>query len=171
MGRWYNDDENWMSKLIKFCNKKNFEVIIKVHPIYKYRETVIHELKIKKIKKSCKNLKYLITYDIDPSDLLPAADLVITDHTNLGFEAALLKKPWITVNFINEDSDFLHEVFDYSGSIFLNKYDKLEKTISEILEQKKHLEFFKSRQQKIIDDYNFKNDGNAINRIFDLLNK
>jgi len=171
MGRWYDDDENWISKLIKFCNKKNFEVIIKVHPIYKYRETDIHELKIKKIQKSCKNLKYLITYDIVPSALLPAADLVITDHTNLGLEAALLKKPWITVNFINEDSDFLHEVFDYSGSIFLNKYDELENTIVEILEQEKYLEFFKSRQQKIIDDYNFKNDGNAINRIFDLLNK
>ena len=36
---------------------------------------------------------------MNASTLVSAADLVITDQTNLGIEAGLLGKPWLTVNF------------------------------------------------------------------------
>lgn len=169
IGRWYENDEIWMSNLIKFCNKNNFEIIIKVHPIHKTSENFIHQQKVLSIKNSCQKLKYLITFDIEPSDLLPAADLVITDHSNLGIEAALLGKPWLTINFANEDSNFLHTIFDYTGSLFTEKYEYLEKLILEILIEKKHLELFKNSQKKIIENFNYYNDGKSTNRIFELL--
>lgn len=169
MGRWYENDEVWISKLINFCNKENFNIIIKVHPIYKNEKRDIHIQKTKIIKKNCPNLKYYITYDIDSSEILPAADLVITDHTNFGIEAALHCKPWITVNFINESSDFLQKIFDYSASIFIEHYAELEKKILEILEEEKHLDLIREKKMKIIEDYNYYNDGNASKRIYNLL--
>jgi hypothetical protein len=169
MGKWYENDEVWMSKFIHFCNIHSFNLIIKVHPNYKNEKKDIHIQKMNFIKKNCPNLKYNIINDMDSSKIIPAADLVITDHTNFGIESALHKKPWITVNFIKESSNFLQKIFDYSGSIFLEDYDDLEKTVLEVLKNKKFTDIFRNKSSKVVEDYNFHNDGNALTRIFDIL--
>lgn len=169
MGRWYENDDVWMSNLIKFCNNHDYQIIIKVHPIHETTEKSVHDYMVGKIKKACSELKFLIVSDIESSLILPAADLVITDHTNFGIEAALLKKPWLTVNFEGESSDFLFQIFDYSHSIYIEKYEELEKYIVEILEQNKHQNFFDAKYNELVNKFNYKNDGNASQRIFELL--
>ncbi|MEX1150854.1 MAG: CDP-glycerol glycerophosphotransferase family protein [Nitrosopumilaceae archaeon] len=169
-GRWYDGDEVWMSKLIRFSNENKFEIIIKVHPLYKTTMQQIHQHKIKEIEKMCMNLKYLITYDITPDILLPASDLIITDHSNLGMEAGLLNKPWIlfeTKNAIEPERRF-HE---YNATLLARDYTHLEQLILEILIEKKYVEQLKIGQQKLAEYYNYLNDGNAAERILELLVK
>lgn len=60
-GRWHDSDEKWMPNFINFCNKHNFELIIKVHPIYKTTFQDIHQQKIEFFKTKCQNMKILHT--------------------------------------------------------------------------------------------------------------
>ena len=166
---WYENDEIWMSNLIKFCNDNNIEIVIKVHPFYKIIFQDVHKQKIHEIKKSCKKQKYLITYDIEPSILLPAADLVITDFTNLGIEAILLEKPLITVNFTKDPIEKLIPNFPYESSVYTNDYKLLEKYILEILKEKKHIDKMRQNWAESIKKFNLFNDGQAAQRIFELI--
>jgi len=169
MSRWHINDEIWMSNLIKFCNKNNIEIVIKVHPVYKLTMEDIHKDKIKKISNSCTNQKFIFTFDINLTTLLSAADVVITDFSNAGVEAILLEKPLITVNFANEDFSNVHRFHEYNASIYVDEYEQIEKIIMEILMDKKHIQELKKDSKKVIDMYNYYNDGNAANRIFNIL--
>ena len=169
MTRWHKNDEIWMSKLIKFCNKNNFEIVIKIHPLYKTTMTEMSKNKIELISNACQNFKYLITYDVDLSILNSVADLVITDHSDAGIEACLLEKPLITTNFIKEDWSNVPRYHEYGASIFTDDYLELEKIILEILIDGKHLEILKEGRKNIVNAYNYFNDVKAAERIFELL--
>lgn len=170
MSRWHRNDEEWMANTIKFCNKNNFEIVIKIHPIYKVL-SVESESKIKYIENNCKDQKYLITHDLDLPTLLSSADVIISDYSNVGAEAILLEKPLLTFNFMKENFSNVQRYHEFGASIYIENYDKMEKTIIEILNENKHLGELKEGRQKIIDMYNYYNDGNASQRIFDLLVK
>lgn len=168
MGRYHKNDEEWMSKLIKFCNKNNLEIIIKIHPTYKrYAQKDI--LNLTKIKLECQKQKFLVTYDMDITSLLSAADLVITDYSSVGLETIYLEKPLITVNFVKEDLDYVIRYHDYGASIYCEDYLELEKTIMEVFNSSIHQKPLEAGRQKFIDRFNFKNDGKASERIFKIL--
>ena len=168
---WNINDEKWMPDLIKFCNKKNFEIIIKVHPIYKTENTDLHEMKVKAISKSCQNLNYLINLDMDNSMLIPSADLVISDHSNFAIEAILLGKPLITTNFNNQNLELIQSFYEFEYLLFVNEYNEMENMILEILNESRHLNELKDKRKKLIEKHNHLNDGNASQRIVDLLIK
>ena len=159
-----------MSNLIKFCNN-NFDIVIKVHLIYKTLIQYIHKQKIKEINNRCNNIKYLITYDIDSSILLSSADLLISDHSNFGIEATLLGKPLISTNFNNENLELIQSFYDFKYSFFIDEYNKMENMILEILNEGKHLNELKDERKELIEKQNHLNDGNASLRIADLLIK
>lgn len=170
MARWHQNDELWMSKLIKFCNRNNIEVVIKIHPMYKtmlsFKES---EEKIQKISQECQGLRHLITYDIDLYTVMSAADLVITDYSNVGAEAALFEKPILTVNFNKESLINEQRYHEIGGAMYFEDYDRMERTILEIFHDGKHLDELKAGRKKLADMYNYYNDGNAAKRIVDLV--
>ena len=127
------------------------------------------ENKIKSINENCKNLKYLITYDVDLSTLNFVADLVITDHSDAGIESCLCEKPLITTNFPKEDFSNVPKYHQYGASIYTENYSELEKIILEILEERKHLKELKLGRQKVTNSFNYLNDGKASERILNLL--
>jgi len=169
MSRWHENDENWISDFIYFCNKNNYDVIIKIHPTYKVASQNLSENKIKVIEEKCKNLKFHITYEMDIPILFSAADIVLTDWSSVGIEAILLGKPLIQVNFTNEDIEPYVRYYDYDASILIKNYSELEKTINEIIVQSLHLENLKNGRQTMIEKYNYLNDGKASDRIFEIL--
>jgi hypothetical protein len=165
-GEYHKNDEIWMSKFIKFCNQNNFEIIIKMHPKWKGRN---EGLNLSKIRKECENEKFLISYDIDIRTALSAADLLITDYSNIGLEAICLEKPLITVNFIKENLDNILKYHDFGAALYFENYQKFEKSILEILNGNNYAKTLEIGRQKFIEEFNFANDGNASKRIFDLL--
>ena len=169
MARWHKNDESWMSDLIHFCNKNDYEIIVKIHPMYKNMLYSESEEKIKIINKKCEGLKYLITYDAELYTLLSAADLVITDYSNVGVDAILLEKPLLTMNFVKQSLTNEQRYHEYGAAIHFEEYTKLEDTIIEILDKKMHLDKLAEGRKRIVDMYNIYNDGNSTQRIFDLL--
>jgi hypothetical protein len=165
MSMWHNDDHIWMSDFIKFCNKNHFEIIIKVHPMYKNTNMLLNRNKVKLIKETCSDYKYLITHDTDIYILLAAADLIITDFSNVGIEGLLLEKPVFSINFVKK-WDYL----DYNkiNSVeIIHNYTQLKKQTQKVLETSFSDKMFHIKED--IEEYNFKNDGNASDRIVNFL--
>ena len=163
MSQWNENDDKWMSDFIKFCNDNNFEIIIKIHPMYKVTNNELSTNKIELIKKLCARNKFWITYDFDIYSLLSASDLVITDFSNVGIEAKLLGKPVIAANFSSPAWDYL-QLEETGAAIMVKNTEELEKISKKILE--KGLEYNQKEIEAIVNNYNFKNDGNASERIF-----
>ena len=171
MSRWHDGDIEWMSKFIKFCNENNFEIIIKIHPIYKSNTRKYSDENIKRISEQCSSKNYKITYETETTSLLSAAKLVITDFSNVGIEAILLDKPVLTINFSNDSFKHVLRYHEYNSSIYLETYSDLENIVKEIIIENKHLKYLEEGREKIIDMVNYKNDGNAAERIFNTIEK
>jgi len=170
MSRWHDNDENWIPRFIKFCNKKNFEIIMKIHPTYKVASQNVSEKKIMHIESKCKGMKYIITYDVDLTTLLSASEMVITDWSSVGLAAILLGKPLLQVNFTKEEIQKSVRYFDFGASIHITNYDKLEEIAIQILgDDEKIVKELNIGREKIIELYNFRNDGNAAQRIYEIL--
>lgn len=165
-GEYHKDDEIWMTKFIKFCNKNDWEIIFKIHPKWKRSDD---GLNVAKIESECQKQKFLISYDMDLMTLLSAADLVITDYSNIGLEAICLEKLLITVNFEKENLDNIIKYHEYGASLYFENYEELEKSIIEIFNSELHQSSLKLGRQRFIEQFNFGNDGNANRRIFDWL--
>lgn len=168
-GRWIENDEIWMSKLIRFCNENNFEIVIKVKPLDMPGAKEHHEQMIKKIKTRCEDLKYKIVIDIDTNTLLGAADLVITNYSNLSVEAAILKKPIVHVNFIGESINAFTNLVDFENALYTENYNELEKLIKEIFVDNKHFERLAKSRDYITNNFNIYNDGKSSTRIYEIL--
>lgn len=166
LSRWRKNDEIWVSKFIDFCNKNNFEVVIKIHPYYKLNQMDRNKNFIQTVEKNCKNLKFLITFDIDAPILLSASDLVITEQSTLGLEAIFLEKNLIMVKFADFEMDRAVRFYEYDAALSLEKYSDLEKVIFEIFFEKKHIKSLKNGRNKVIKRYNFQNDGKATERVY-----
>ena len=134
MSRWHENDEKWIVKFIKFCNKNNFEIIIKLHPRYK-RNPEESTDKINFIKKECGENKFLITFDVKLSLLLSASDVVVSDYSNVGVEAVMLKKIVINQNFSKENLESAQNYHETGAVFHIEEYDKLEKMIKDILQK------------------------------------
>jgi len=169
LARWHEKDEIWMSDLIRFCNKEGFEIIVKIHPMYSTMLKEESASKIHFIEESCHNLKFLIEHDIDLPMLLSAADLVITDYSNVGVEAIILEKPLLTVNFSREDLIHEQRYHEYDAALYFEEYFEIEDAIKDLLTKGKYLDSLKQGREKIIEMYNYYNDGRATQRVFDLI--
>jgi hypothetical protein len=168
-GRWLDSDEKWMPDFIKFCNKHDFDLIIKVHPIYKTTFQDIHQQKIEFFKTKCQNMKYLITIDLDRKMLISAADLIISDHSNFGVESVLMNKSIISTNFEHEDIQNNKNVYDYDVGYFAENYEDLEKYALEIFKNNNIPQKIVQSRKTYFDKWNFQNDGKSLDRILNLL--
>jgi hypothetical protein len=169
LSRWRKNDELWITKIINFCNNNNFEIIIKIHPYYKLNQIDINKKNIKIIQENCINKKYLILIDIDVPILLSASDLVITEQSTLGLDVIMLEKDLIMVKFSDFNMDKAVKFYEFEAAIQIMDYSILEKTILEIFEGKKHVKELEKGREKVVEYYNFGNDGNASERIYQYL--
>lgn len=167
--RWRDGDEVWISDLIRFCNKNNYEIVIKLHPLYKIQYEHSKN-KIEKISKNCEGLRFFIIQQIDLPILLSAADILITDYSNIGIEAIFHDKPLLSVNLTKEEWDeHPARVENYDASFYIEDYAELEEKLNEILKEGKHLLLLKEGRKKVVINYNFGNDGKAANRIYEVI--
>lgn len=175
MSRMHTGDEKWMSELIRFCNINNIEIIIKVHPLYKFLldKREIWEEKVRTIEKNCLGLKYTISYDIDLRDLFSNASILITEYSTFGVEAALHGIPIIVANMSNEI------FYDYSLAYHKEKIALYATNISELLECINKIinnhdninESLLDARKKFNYEFNYLNDGKEAERVFNILTR
>ena len=172
MSRWHEDDHIWISKLIKFSNLNNIEIIIKTHPIYKIRENDLNKNKLEKIANLCSSSTYHVIEDIEMPTLLSASDLVLTDYSNTGIEAVLLEKPVISANISKEEwPDVQQRLEKYNSAVYVEDFSELIDTINNIFQKGEIFEMLVHGRQKASEIFNHSNDGKSAERVFKLLDK
>jgi hypothetical protein len=170
--RWNDNDEYWISELIKYCNKKNLNVLIKIHPVYKNWKQDLNETKIKKIKELCHGNKYEISIDASLSELLPRAALLITEFSWTGFEASLCDVPLIVTNFFNKKYSKYSLQYDREKiALYAENTEKLFECMEKILDSKEVQDELKEARTILNAGFNYLNDGRAAERIFRILTK
>jgi hypothetical protein len=172
MSRAHDGDEDWMTDVIRFCDKAGYNVFIKMHPAYKYIPDFnqIAEQKIAKIHKNCPGMSFTISYDADLTTLLPKATMVITEYSLVGVEAALLGKPVIVANLSGE------KYYPYSLQFHNEKIALYAASTRELLDCIARLIKDTSIRSQLAQgceqfnhDFNYLNDGKAAERIFNVM--
>lgn len=175
MSRWHKNDEEWLSDLIHFCDKKNFDILIKPHPMYQSIHKEISNMKIEKISEKCKGLRYYILYDIELREILPYASILITEHSTVGIEASLNNVPIIVVNIQNEDyfkQDFTMKYNEEKIALYATTVPDLFDCIIRISDMPYKIVTMKTLQnerEKFNYKINYLNDGKSSDRIFHIL--
>lgn len=170
--RWNDNDEQWMSDLIKYCNQRGLNVLIKIHPVYRNWKQDLNQEKIKKINELCSGLKYNITLDADLSDLLPKAALLITEFSWTGFEASLCDVPLIVTNFFNKEYSQYSLQYDKEKiALYAKNTTELFECIKQILEDEDTQIRLKKAREILNMGFNYLNDGKAAERIYDILTR
>ena len=95
MSRWHEKDPQWMSQLIQFCNENALDILIKIHPMYKfYTNNEFSEGLIDEIKQKCTGLRFSISYDVDLKEILPKTSILVTEYSIVAVEAAFNEVPY-----------------------------------------------------------------------------
>ncbi|CAE6486925.1 CDP-glycerol glycerophosphotransferase family protein [Candidatus Nitrosotenuis uzonensis] len=170
--RWNDNDEYWIAELVKYCNKKNLEVLVKIHPVYKNWKQDLNEEKIRKIQELCQGFQYQISIDADLNKLLPKAALLITEFSWTGFEASLCDVPIIVTNFFNKKYSKYSLQYDKEEvALYAENTSKLFECIEKIFECEEIQNRMKVARIKLNTEFNYLNDGKAAERIFNILTK
>jgi hypothetical protein len=151
---------SWMEKLIEISRKKEYEVILKFHPGVEINDP---EKKLKFYEKDV----HLIQ-KIDVMNFVAISDILITDYSNVGVIASLYDKPIIVANFTGTPFPFVR-YDEYGVALLATNISELELCIDEILLNKDIQKKLKESRQKYEYYFNYKNDGMAASRIFEIL--
>ena len=153
-------EDIWLNKMHDHCEKRGDALlVIKSHPSF---DASSYD-NVRK-GKHC-----IIVNDIPLYSLIYASTLLVTDYSTTGAEAALVGKPVVVVNLLGKE--YPSNNYDqYGVALLIDKLSSVSKTLNLILDgDPKTTSNMETAQKKFVDDYNFKNDGHAADRIADIL--
>lgn len=169
--RWNDNDEVWMSELIKYCNKKNYDIIIRPHPVYSVAPARMEEgsRKLLEIERRCNGLRYQFSTKGEIREILTRADLVITDFSASGLESTLADIPLVLANIGKKSLEWGSSYVEENVVLHAETMQDLYKNIEDIF----HNNFMQTNlaiaRKKFMLKFNYLNDGNAAQRITKLL--
>lgn len=150
-------DPRRLLEALKQLGKDEWRILVKYHPF-------IHE------RGNFEDLDDILDVSDEPeiNDLLPAADLIITDYSSLIFEAAILEIPMIFYAFdlveYEKERGFYYDYEDFVPGRVVRSFSEIIKTIEEENYETKKIEQFKRR----FFDYW---DGKSTERVVELIHK
>lgn len=155
-----HNEYDWINHLALVCEKRgDWHLIVKPHGSVA-KETVHSNLP------ACGNSMSIVE-DFDGVALLSCADVLITDWSTIGFEAALLDKPILIVNLT--DVPFPYRYEEDEIALLVNRKEDIEDRINLLLTDETLQKSFEEKRKVQIQRANYLNDGNAANRIARIL--
>lgn len=150
----------WIEKMVDCCmSMDNVMVVLSPHPSYTHKN-------LRKLQRKFPKNKFIISLKKDASYWIPRCSVCVTDFSSVGVYAGLLQKKLIVVNLTGQDFPS-NRYNDMGVAVLFNAIDDIhEKSMRAIIEKENFSP--KSVFQKFVNDYNYKNDGDAANRFLDL---
>ena len=170
--RFHNEDEKWIKELITFANDKELKVYLKLHPMYegKESEALMVQEKIEEIKSQCCESDFEISYKGNLEEILSETKMLITEYSTVGVEASLMDIPIINAN-MNNELDYHKLPYNKHGiALYATNFSELCDAINKIITEQITNDRMTEARKKFNMSYNYKNDGKATERIFEILN-
>lgn len=143
--------------VIKCCDQlEDVVLVLKIHPVedVSYYEQIISDSKVK-------NKVYIVKNEIDLYQSLNMANLVITCFSTVGGEAAILRKPLITVDYLDQD---VQEYAKMNVAVKVTDKKMLFEAMKSILEDPSGAVQFD--HDNFIEQFAYKIDGNVAERFW-----
>ena len=158
-------DEDWGQFYAVYNSIKQLsdkvQLVIKLHP----RE--LDDYMYKKIAKEVGIEPVILKGSANLYEILYACDLMVTKRSNTVIEAAILDKPSITMNFLEEE-DTTH--YSESGAVLtVFKEEDLIININKILYDEETQEKLKNAREKFVYGHVYGGDGKATERVVNLI--
>jgi len=171
MSRWHKKDPEWMSQLIRFCNENSLDILIKIHPMYKFSSNKdFSKEMVRQIKQNCSGLEYSISYDADLTKILPKASVLITEYSIVAVEAAFNEVPVIIASFFRDKDNEYSLAYKNEGiAIHATNVTELFDCIKKVLYNDDAKKTVNAAIKKFNYEFNYLHDGNATKRICALL--
>lgn len=136
---------------------KDIFLLVKLHPAEKHDFDYYHNLAK---QTGCSNYKLIL--DIDLYQLLSKTDVLITCFSTVGAEAIYFNKPFISLDYLNED---LLNYYTEGIAFKAINGEELKECIDNILNGK--LQIDKNAHQRYIEKYAYNIDGKVADRIIE----
>jgi uncharacterized protein YeeX (DUF496 family) len=164
LSRWHRNDADWIADLAEKLAESEYEIIVKIHPIYLTQNVEFSQNMIKTIHAKTQSKKLHFIHDVSSSHLLSNSYAVITDYSNVGVEAMLRKIPLITVNFAKEDTTYMQKFHETGLATYAETVEDIITTIENAAKQNDVTTY-----DKVVEMYNYRTDGKATERIYKLI--
>lgn len=151
--RLHTEDDIFVQRLADFCQSKNYELAVKLHP--KYLNSKIKMVgKIKQIK----NISFY--QNIQVQKLILECSCLVTDYSSTGIHSQMLGIPTYFCNFTGDDMAFKPP---YIQQKMYSDYDDLFDNLV--------VESGTANDPVFANDFNWKNDGHALDRMVEAVNE
>jgi len=162
--RFDPNEHFWMSSMIRIMQERgDSEVVLKIHPLYRATD-------YQQLVSECSGSRFFLVEEAEVYPLINVADVVVTDYSHIGKEAVILDKPLLTVNLT--DRQFPANRYAEDGvAVHASSVEEMVVAIDRLLTDKKLLLDLATSRRRTIDKYNFKNDGQATRRLYELLTR
>ncbi len=170
--RIYENDEVWMSELVRSCAQRNLKVVIKIHPLYKFKEDLkqIADEKISYINQQCQGLDYMVLFEGEIADLLKKANVLVTDYSSVALEASLRNLPVIIYSRSEETKEDHFLSFEKEGiALLAHNKQQLFQGVETVLKDNAIALQLGEKRKIFNKDLNYLNDGKASERIYKIL--
>jgi CDP-glycerol glycerophosphotransferase (TagB/SpsB family) len=138
-------------------------IVLKLHPFAHSVE------RYKELASRLKARNFRMVQNVNMLDLLELTDILVTVTSTVAFEAILLKKPVIRVDFF-KDSDFYLDYVAKGAMLMLERQEEIAPTVRSILDDDSLKRRLNRNAEKILDYYLYKRDGQVSQRTVDLIN-
>ncbi len=153
------EEHIWINEMINVADKRDdFAIILKPHPSFGL--AAYSKVRISN--------NYFGTQSHTLDALLLASDVLVTDYSTTGAEAALFGMPVIVTNFTGEKYPS-NNYDDYGVALLIEKLEQVEPVIASLFDDEKVQQSIRDSQARFAENYNVYNDGQASDRIGDIL--
>lgn len=148
----------WIKEVVQYARANGYKCIIKVHPSFSYGD-------YSSLKAYDSNLN-IITYIKDLYDLIERCELCITDCSTVGAEAVILDKMLLVVNLTGKKFN-ANPYEEFGVALEANTLQEVTLLLNKILNDSVTKAKLKANYTSFYEQYNYLNDGKAVERFVD----
>lgn len=157
------DENRWLRAMVARCRQRgDCGVVIKVHPSFGEEDYA----------DVCEPGDKPFVRVVTDADLLypliGSCDVLVTDYSTVGAEAAILDKPLIVVNMLGVAYPS-NNYDEYGIALAARSLQDLPQLVDTLMDDASAKQQLAEKRKTFIDMYNYRNDGHAAERVCDIL--
>lgn len=154
-------EDEWLIELANAAARADWQILVKAHPQHGLRAYA-------SVLGHTEGLPLTVVEDVEVAALVNAADVVVTDYSHAGREALGADRPLVAVNV--SGTPYPNNRYDEEGvAIPARTAAGVPDAVARVLRDPAARDELAAARARIVDRFNWKNDGQASRRLYELL--